>query len=157
MESQRETSRVRLSSPITPVIKFIWTPWILLFCALAVYAMVENGAPWFVVLGVAFFALCIFSIAVTTYWPLRRVEADNIGLWVKHGRRTVFVPYSQIWRISTMSQGFLLGFPMIQVKTREPTAFGGAFLFIPIVTTQLSPAKKTASWLEDRVRETRLV
>jgi hypothetical protein len=122
---------------------------------LAVVAAINNHAPWYAVIGIAFFALCVFSIAASSYLPLCRVHADDSGLWVKRGRKHAFVPFSRIWRVTRHGSGFRPVMPVVKIKTRERTVFGGAIAFIPILRGPFEPEVDIVRWLEDSMREAR--
>jgi len=154
MAANGRNSRIRLSSSFTFGTRFILVPLSLFLCVMfVVFSFIEVGTDWYVVLPIFILAVALFPV-ISSMWRLCEVEADDRGLWVKRGRQADFVPFENVVKVTS---GSFDAFAKIQVTTRGTFVFGDTFTFMPIITSRFSPGTPTARWLEEKVRETRLV
>ena len=158
----RPGTRITLSSPWTPVVKWVFPAGALAFVVLpgvraatAPERIGWSGHPP----PSARAALCIVAIAVLfaiRAWsvPLKRVALDGMGLWASNYLAESGVPWKEIRRITVRRRFGPLRVHTVTVELRGYSPYGGRFAFVAAAPSAVDllrrslPAHLPIEWVD---------
>jgi hypothetical protein len=121
----KTTTKKIVSTPVTFVLKFFFTPlWIVGVGILALMRVPTIFGDWFLPV----FWLVTTPLIYSLYGKIKKAEVDKNFLYLSDFRRSIEVPWSSV---AGVVETKWLNFRPIWVRFSEPTPFGKEIVFIP--------------------------